>query len=144
MSPHLIAIDMLMINQQMSFATQKWPPFEQMMTAQEADVKDHTWYQLSQQPKSHPYYKVMEELTQPSPRARQQAQPVDKGKGKELCMDGDQGIQVPDGPTDPVTWNTGVEMQRPGNEDHQGMEKAWGHSQSQDGWPAAKCVNAGD
>ncbi|KAI6148018.1 hypothetical protein BKA82DRAFT_4015089 [Pisolithus tinctorius] len=126
---HLIAINMLMINLQMSFAMQKQPPFKQMMTAQEADVKDHAWYQLCRQLKSHPYYKVMEELTWPSSRARQQAQPVDKGKGKELGMDGDQGTWVPD----PVARNTGVEMQRPGNEDNQGTEKAWGCSQSQHG-----------
>ncbi|KAI5991071.1 hypothetical protein F5J12DRAFT_786404 [Pisolithus orientalis] len=100
----------------------KWTPFNQMMT-------DHAWYQLCQQPKSHPYYKVMEELTWPLLRARQQAQPVDKGKGKELGTDGDQGIQVPD----PTARTTGVVMQRPGNEDDQSREKAWGHSQSRHG-----------
>ncbi|KAI5993751.1 hypothetical protein F5J12DRAFT_963383 [Pisolithus orientalis] len=46
-------------------------------------------------PKSHPYYKVIEELTRPLSRAKHQAQPVDKGKGKELGTDEAQGIWLP-------------------------------------------------
>ncbi|KIO08668.1 hypothetical protein M404DRAFT_22530 [Pisolithus tinctorius Marx 270] len=114
---HLIAIDMHM-----------------------ADVKDHPWYRLHHQPKSHPYYKVMEELTGPSLRAEHQAQPVDKGKGKELGTDEAQGTQLPD----IMAKTTGVAMQKPGNEEDQNWEKAWGHSQSRRGRPAAKPVDASD
>ncbi|KAI6035669.1 hypothetical protein F5J12DRAFT_779044 [Pisolithus orientalis] len=39
---------------------------------------------------------------------------------------------------------TGVVMQKPGSEEDQNREKAWGHSQSRHGWPAAKPVNASD
>ncbi|KAI6143045.1 hypothetical protein BKA82DRAFT_28835 [Pisolithus tinctorius] len=92
---HLNAIDMLMIDLVMIFSMQKWLPFNQMMMAWGADVKDHAWYHLHHQPKSHPNYKVMEELTWPSLRAKHQAQPMDKGKGKELGRDEAQGIQLP-------------------------------------------------
>ncbi|KAI5998975.1 hypothetical protein F5J12DRAFT_895384 [Pisolithus orientalis] len=95
-------------------------------------------------PKSHPYYKVMEELTGPSSRAKHQAQPVDKGKGRELGMDEAQGIWLLDAPTDTMARTTGVAMQKPGNEEDQNREKAWGHSQSRCGQPAAKPVNASD
>ncbi|KAI6139485.1 hypothetical protein BKA82DRAFT_30109 [Pisolithus tinctorius] len=93
--PHLIAIDMHMVDLAIIQVMQMWPPFNQMMTAQEANVKDHPWYRLHHQPKSHPYYKIMEELTGPSLRAEHQAQPVDKGKGKELGTEESQGIQLP-------------------------------------------------
>ncbi|KAI6154757.1 hypothetical protein BKA82DRAFT_23295 [Pisolithus tinctorius] len=92
---HLIAINMHMVDLAIIMVMQMWPPFNQMMMAQEANVKDHPWYCLHHQPKSHPYYKVMEELTGPLSRAKHQAQPVDKGKGKELGMDEAQGIQLP-------------------------------------------------
>ncbi|KAI6147874.1 hypothetical protein BKA82DRAFT_4339484 [Pisolithus tinctorius] len=95
------------------------------------------WAQL---PKSHPYYKVMEELTGPLSRAEHQAQLVDKGKGKELGTDEAQGIQLPD----TMAKTTGVAMQKPGNEEDQNREKARGCSQSRRGWPAAKPVNASD
>ncbi|KAI6139442.1 hypothetical protein BKA82DRAFT_4020200 [Pisolithus tinctorius] len=111
--PHLIAIDMHM---------------------------DHPWYRLHHQPKSHPYYKVMEQLTGPSSRAEHQAQPVDKGKGKELGMDEAQGIGLPD----TTAKTTGIAIQKLGNEEDQNREKAWGHSQSRCGQPAAKPVNASD
>ncbi|KAI6155586.1 hypothetical protein BKA82DRAFT_17560 [Pisolithus tinctorius] len=122
--PHLIAIDMHM-----------------------ADVKDHPWYWRHHQPKFHPYYKVMEELTGPSSRAEYQAQPVDKGKGKELGTDEAQGTWLPGSehaPTDITAKTTGVAMQKPGNEEDQNQEKAQGHSQSRCGQPAAKPVNASD
>ncbi|KAI5989802.1 hypothetical protein F5J12DRAFT_786605 [Pisolithus orientalis] len=118
-----------------------------MMTAQEANVKDHVWYCLHHQPKSHPYYKVMEELTGPLLRAKHQAQLVDKGKGKELGMDEAQRTWLPgskDAPTDTTARTTGVVMQKPGNEEDQNREKAWGCSQSRHGWPVAKPVNASD
>ncbi|KAI6144726.1 hypothetical protein BKA82DRAFT_32084 [Pisolithus tinctorius] len=51
MPPHLIAIDMHMIDPVMIFAMQTWLSFNQMMMAQEADVKDHAWYHLHHQPK---------------------------------------------------------------------------------------------
>ncbi|KAI6028904.1 hypothetical protein F5J12DRAFT_780415 [Pisolithus orientalis] len=92
---HLIAIDMHMVDLATIFAMQMWPPFNQMMMAREANVKDHAWYCLCHQPKSHPYCKVMEELTRPSLRAKHQAQLVDKGKGKELGMDEAQRTQLP-------------------------------------------------
>ncbi|KAI6144217.1 hypothetical protein BKA82DRAFT_4358659 [Pisolithus tinctorius] len=120
--PHLIAIDMHMVDPAIIVATQTWPPFNQMMTAREADVKDHPWYRLRHQPKSHPYYKVMEELTGPSSRAEHQAQPVDKGKGKELGTDEAQGTRLPD----IMAKTTGVAMQKPGNEEDQNREKALG------------------
>ncbi|KIN95186.1 hypothetical protein M404DRAFT_34381 [Pisolithus tinctorius Marx 270] len=121
--PHLIAIDMHMVD-----------------LAIIANVKDHPWYHLRHQPKSHPYYKVMEELTGPLSRAKHQAQPVDKGKGKELGTDEAQGTRLPD----IMAKTTGVAMQKPGNEEDQNREKAWGHSQSRCGQPAAKPVDASD
>ncbi|KAI6144305.1 hypothetical protein BKA82DRAFT_4016999 [Pisolithus tinctorius] len=138
--PHLIAIDMHMVDPAIIVATQTWPPFNQMMTAREANVKDHPWYRLRHQPKSHPYYKVMEELTGPSLRAEHQAQPVDKGKGKELGTDEAQGTRLPD----ITAKTTGVAMQKLGNEEDQNREKAQGHSQSRRGRPVAKPVNASD
>ncbi|KAI6146670.1 hypothetical protein BKA82DRAFT_34519 [Pisolithus tinctorius] len=138
--PHLIAINMHMVDPAIIFVTQTWPPFNQMMTAQEANVKDHPWYHLHHQPKSHPYYKVMEQLTGPLSRAKHQAQPVDKGKGKELGTDEAQGIRLPD----TMAKTTGIVIQKPGNEEDQNKEKAWGHSQSRCGQPAAKPVDASD
>ncbi|KIN97113.1 hypothetical protein M404DRAFT_32577 [Pisolithus tinctorius Marx 270] len=138
--PHLIAIDMHMVDPAIIVATQMWPPFNQMMMAREADVKDHPWYRLRHQPKSHPYYKVMEELTGPSSRAKHQAQLVDKGKGKELGMDEAHGTWLPD----ITAKTTGVVMQKLGNEEDQNQEKAQGHSQSRHGWPVAKPVDASD
>ncbi|KAI6155975.1 hypothetical protein BKA82DRAFT_31128 [Pisolithus tinctorius] len=93
--PHLIAIDMHMVDPAIIQVMQTWPSFNQMMTAREADVKDHPWYRLHHQLKSHPYYKVMGELTGPLSRAEYQAQLVDKGKGKELGTDEAQGIWLP-------------------------------------------------
>ncbi|KAI6154905.1 hypothetical protein BKA82DRAFT_22454 [Pisolithus tinctorius] len=144
MHPHLIAINMHMIDLATIFAMQKWLPFNQMMTAQEGNVKDHAWYCLHHQPKSHLYYKVMEELTWPSLRAEHQAQPMDKGKGTELATDEAQGIWLPDAPMDTMARTTEVAMQKPGNEEDQNREKAWGHSQSRHGQPVAKPVNASD
>ncbi|KAI6141236.1 hypothetical protein BKA82DRAFT_35471 [Pisolithus tinctorius] len=118
--PHLIAIDMHMVDLAIIFA----------------DVKDHPWYRLRHQPKSHPYYKVMEKLTRPSLRAEHQAQPVDKGKGKELGSE--------HAPTDTTAKTTGIVIQKPGNEEDQNKEKAWGHSQSRCGQPVAKPVDASD
>ncbi|KIN95196.1 hypothetical protein M404DRAFT_34389 [Pisolithus tinctorius Marx 270] len=138
--PHLIAIDMHMVDPAIIVATQMWPPFNQRMMAGEADVKDHSWYRLCHQPKSHPYYKVMEELTGPSSRAEHQAQPVDKGKGKELGTDEAQGTRLPD----IMAKTTGIVMQKPGNEEDQNQEKAWGCSQSRHGQPVAKPVDASD
>ncbi|KAI6154966.1 hypothetical protein BKA82DRAFT_22383 [Pisolithus tinctorius] len=138
--PHLIAIDMHMVDLAIIMVTQTWPPFNQMMMAREADVKDHPWYHLHHQPKSHPYYKVMEELSGPSSRAEHQAQLVDKGKGKELGMDEAQGTRLPD----ITAKTTGVAMQKPGNEEDQNRQKAQGHSQSRHGQPAAKPVDASD
>ncbi|KAI6147697.1 hypothetical protein BKA82DRAFT_4014876 [Pisolithus tinctorius] len=138
--PHLIAIDMHMVDPAIIVVMQTWPPFNQMMTAREADVKDHPWYRLRHQPKSHPYYKVMEELTGPSSRAEHQAQLVDKGKGKELGTDEAQGTRLPD----IAAKTTGVAMQKPGNEEDQNREKARGRSQSRCGRPAAKPVDASD
>ncbi|KAI6000134.1 hypothetical protein F5J12DRAFT_784447 [Pisolithus orientalis] len=100
-------------------------------------VAQLVWAQL---PKSHPYYKVMEELTRPSSRAKHQAQPVDKGKGKELGTDEAQRIQL----LETMARTTGVAMQKPGNEEDQNREKAQGCSQSRHGWPAAKPVDASD
>ncbi|KAI6141475.1 hypothetical protein BKA82DRAFT_19913 [Pisolithus tinctorius] len=137
---HLIAIDMHMVDLAIIVVTQTWPPFNQMMMAREANVKDHPWYRLRHQPKSHPYYKVLEELTGPSSRAKHQAQPVDKGKGKEVGMDEVQGTRLPD----IMAKTTGVAMQKPGNEEDQNREKAWGRSQSRCGRPAAKPVDASD
>ncbi|KAI5988636.1 hypothetical protein F5J12DRAFT_786816 [Pisolithus orientalis] len=116
------------------------PPVNQMMMVQEADVKDHAWYCLHHQPKSHPYYKVMEELTRPLLRVKHQAQLVDKGKGKELGTDEAQRIWLPE----TMARTTGVVMQKLGNEEDQNREKAWGHSQSRCGQPAAKPVDASD
>ncbi|KAI6002174.1 hypothetical protein F5J12DRAFT_783941 [Pisolithus orientalis] len=120
-----------------------WGKVAQLVWAQ----LDHAWYHLHHQPKSHPYYKVMEELTRPSSRAKHQAQPVDEGKGKELGMDEAQRIWLPgskDAPTDTTARTTGVAMQKLGNEEDQNREKAWGHSQSRHGQPVAKPVNASD
>ncbi|KAI6010724.1 hypothetical protein F5J12DRAFT_781726 [Pisolithus orientalis] len=91
-------------------------------------------------PKSHPYYKVMEELTRPSSRAKHQAQLVDKGKGKELGMDEAQRIWL----LDTMARTTGVVMQKLGNEEDQNREKAQGCSQSRCGQPVAKPVDASD
>ncbi|KAI5998346.1 hypothetical protein F5J12DRAFT_784930 [Pisolithus orientalis] len=135
---HLIAINMHMVDPATIFATQMWPPFNQMMMAQEADCEG------SCMPKSHPYYRVMEELTGPSLRAEHQAQLVDKGKGKELGTDEAQGIQLLDAPTDTTARTTGVVMQKPGHEEDQNREKAQGCSQSRCGQPAAKPVDASD
>ncbi|KAI5993811.1 hypothetical protein F5J12DRAFT_785933 [Pisolithus orientalis] len=89
----------------------------------------------------------MEELTGPSLRAKHQAQLVDKGKGKELGTDETQRIWLlgsKDAPTETMAMTTGVVMQKLGNEEDQNREKAWGHSQSRCGQPAAKPVNASD
>ncbi|KAI6145950.1 hypothetical protein BKA82DRAFT_32470 [Pisolithus tinctorius] len=134
--PHLIAINMHMVDPAIIFAMQKWPPFNQMMMAREANVKDHPWYRLHHQLKSHPYYKVMEQLTGPSSRAEHQAQPVDKGKGRELGSE--------HAPTDTTATTTGIVIQKLGNEEDQNKEKAWGRSQSRHGWPVAKLVDASD
>ncbi|KAI6002610.1 hypothetical protein F5J12DRAFT_783783 [Pisolithus orientalis] len=131
---------MHMVDPATTFATQMWPPFNQMMTAQEAKVKDHAWYCLCHQPKSHPYYKVMEELTRPLSRAKHQAQLVDKGKGKELGTDEAQRIWL----LDTMARTTGVATQKLGNEEDQNREKAQGCSQSRCGQPVAKPVNASD
>ncbi|KAI6142693.1 hypothetical protein BKA82DRAFT_28979 [Pisolithus tinctorius] len=82
----------------------------------------------------------MEELTRPSLRAEHQAQPVDKGKGKELGMDEAQGTRLPD----ITAKTTGVAMQKLGNEEDQNQEKARGRRQSRRGRPAAKPVDASD
>ncbi|KAI5984486.1 hypothetical protein F5J12DRAFT_787568 [Pisolithus orientalis] len=111
-------------------------------------VAQLVWAQL---PKSHPYYKVMEELTRPLSSAKHQAQPVDKGKGKswvQMRLKGfsfwttDMGSK--DAPTETMARTTGVVMQKLGNEEDQNREKAWGHSQSRCGQPASKPVNASD
>ncbi|KAI6002576.1 hypothetical protein F5J12DRAFT_947380 [Pisolithus orientalis] len=79
---HLIAINMHMVDLATIFAMQMWLPFNQMMMAQEADMKDHAWYCLHHQPKSHPYYKVMAEFTRPLSRAKHEDSPWIRGRGK--------------------------------------------------------------
>ncbi|KAI5983606.1 hypothetical protein F5J12DRAFT_787808 [Pisolithus orientalis] len=70
-----------------------------------------------------------------------------RGRGKSwvwMRLKGFSFWDPEDAPTDTTARTTGVVNQKLGNEEDQNREKAWGHSQSRHGWPAAKPVDASD